>query len=51
MERLLEQMQPQAVCLQSEGWGYPELSRLLGLMQRPLQQPAGWSEQQWGGVR
>ena len=51
MERLLEQMQPQAVCLQSEGWGYPELSRLLGLMQRPLQQPAGWSEKQWGGVR
>lgn len=51
MERLLERMQPQAVCLQSEGWGYPELSRLLGLMQRPLQQPAGWPERQLGGVR
>ncbi|MEY3458607.1 MAG: hypothetical protein RL215_1764 [Planctomycetota bacterium] len=50
MERLLERMQPQVVCLQPAGWSYMELQRLLVLMQRPLQQPGGWVEQQLGGA-
>ncbi|MFM7057966.1 MAG: hypothetical protein ACKO2P_13685 [Planctomycetota bacterium] len=50
MERLLERMQPHAVCLQSSGWSLLQLTRLLERLQRPVRQPAGWVEVQSGAV-
>jgi hypothetical protein len=51
MERLLERMQPHAVCLQSSGWSLLQLTKLLERLQRPIQQPAGWVEVQSGAAR
>lgn len=51
MERLLERMQPHAVCLQSSGWSLLQLTKLLERLQRPIQQPSGWVEAQSGAAR
>ena len=51
MERLLERMQPHAVCLQSSGWSLLQLTKLLERLQRPIPQPAGRVEGQSGRGR
>jgi hypothetical protein len=51
MERILERMQPHAVCLQSSGWSLLQLTRLLEKLQQPVRQPAGWVEVQAGAER
>jgi len=51
MERLLERMQPHAVCLQSSGWSLLQLTKLFERLQRPIQEPSGWVDVQTGAGR
>lgn len=50
-ERILERMQPHAVCLQSTGWSLLQLTKLFERLQRPIQGPSGWVEVQSGAAR
>lgn len=44
-------MNPQVICLASEGWSHADVRRLLQSLKSPLDVPAGWIERPAGGVR